>query len=81
MEIQTEQIEWHTDPDDLPDDDAEVLLQTFDEQRWLAYHEDGEWRESSTGLLIDSPAVAWASFNGPDLPEPPEQMDIEDAAA
>ena len=59
-------ITWRSCADELPDDEATVLLHLDDDEVWTGFRDGDDWRYLSADL-VSQPVLHWAHF-----PEPPK---------
>ena len=59
-------VNWRSVDEDLPDDDATVLIHLQCGEIWTGFLDAGQWRYVSADA-IDEPVLHWAPF-----PNPPE---------
>lgn len=69
MTIKTEILEWHTDPQDVPEDfrTVSVVYELAGQRcRTEAYRDSGEWcRTRSDGAALIGNVIGWADPKGP----------------
>lgn len=68
----TEQIEWITVDEALPDDSETVLMDFENAEPWLGYHDGGTWY-AVDGIAVDR-VIAWARAPEGTAPLPKEKM-------